>query len=108
MGSFERWNTHLETLVEQEVMGIIISLAQDPSSMNLGTSVWDASIVLAKYLELVRLCRRPDGQGEGAVLALAHLPCSPTCGAERSQGRLCQVQGRPLPPGKINGRHRAI
>lgn len=54
MGGFERWNGHLETLVEQEVFGLTLQLAQDPSSMNLGTSVWDASIVLARYLELVR------------------------------------------------------
>ncbi len=30
---------------------IEFQLAQDPSSHNLGTTVWDASIVLAKYLE---------------------------------------------------------
>lgn len=29
-------------------------MSQDPSSLNLGTTVWDASIVLAKYLEKVR------------------------------------------------------
>lgn len=28
-------------------------LSQDPNSENLGTTVWDASIVLAKYLEKV-------------------------------------------------------
>lgn len=28
-------------------------MSQDPSSMNLGTTVWDASIVLAKFLEKV-------------------------------------------------------
>lgn len=27
-------------------------LSQDPNSQHLGTTVWDASIVLAKYLEL--------------------------------------------------------
>lgn len=30
-----------------------LTLRQDPSSENLGTTVWDASIVLAKYLEKV-------------------------------------------------------
>lgn len=30
-------------------------LSQDPNSENLGTTVWDASIVLAKYLEKVCL-----------------------------------------------------
>lgn len=28
-------------------------LAQDPNSQHLGTTVWDSSIVLAKYLEKV-------------------------------------------------------
>ena len=30
-----------------------VRLSQTPSSMNLGTTVWDASICLAKYLEKV-------------------------------------------------------
>ncbi len=33
------------------VRSITLQLAQDPSSNNLGTTVWDASIVLAKYIE---------------------------------------------------------
>eukprot|EP00882_Tetradesmus_deserticola_P020392 GHRQ01022031.1.p1 GENE.GHRQ01022031.1~~GHRQ01022031.1.p1 ORF type:complete len:180 (+),score=67.43 GHRQ01022031.1:225-764(+) len=49
--AFERWNTHFSTVVEQEVLGVNLRLAQDPSSEHLGTTVWDASIVLAKYLE---------------------------------------------------------
>eukprot|EP00955_Chlamydomonas_euryale_P088962 364426-Chlamydomonas_euryale.AAC.28 len=32
----------------------IIRLSQNPASEHLGTTVWDASIVLAKYLEKVR------------------------------------------------------
>lgn len=32
---------------------ITLQLAQDPNSNNLGTTVWDASIVLAKYIEKV-------------------------------------------------------
>ncbi|KAL4448418.1 hypothetical protein ABPG75_005637 [Micractinium tetrahymenae] len=47
----ERWNTHFSKTVEQELFGITLQLAQDPSSHNLGTTVWDASIVLAKYIE---------------------------------------------------------
>ncbi|EFN56375.1 hypothetical protein CHLNCDRAFT_144895 [Chlorella variabilis] len=47
----ERWNTHFSTTVEQELLGIDLQLAQDPNSSNLGTTVWDASIVLAKYIE---------------------------------------------------------
>ncbi|GAB4813580.1 hypothetical protein N2152v2_000626 [Parachlorella kessleri] len=38
-------------VVEQEVFGLTFKLAQDPNSHNLGTTVWDASIVLAKWLE---------------------------------------------------------
>lgn len=49
--SWERWNTHLSTEVEVEVLGHELKLAQNPSSQNLGTTVWDSSIVLAKYLE---------------------------------------------------------
>ena len=30
-----------------------VRLSQTPSSMNLGTTVWDASICLSKYLEKV-------------------------------------------------------
>ena len=79
--SWERWNTHFSTTVEQEVFGCDAALlcqhnrcallysqppprlpharrhpfklAQDPNSQHLGTTVWDASIVLAKYLEKV-------------------------------------------------------
>lgn len=49
--SWERWNTHLSTEVEVEVLGHQVKLAQNPSSQNLGTTVWDSSIVLAKYLQ---------------------------------------------------------
>ncbi|KAK9812794.1 hypothetical protein WJX72_003942 [[Myrmecia] bisecta] len=51
MGDFERWNTHFSTTVTVELFGLDLHLAQDPSSHNLGTTVWDSSIVLAKYLE---------------------------------------------------------
>jgi hypothetical protein len=34
-----------------------LTLKQDPNSHHLGLTVWDASIVLAKYLEQVRPCR---------------------------------------------------
>mmetsp|Transcript_8292 Transcript_8292/g.25061 ORF Transcript_8292/g.25061 Transcript_8292/m.25061 type:complete len:144 (+) Transcript_8292:136-567(+) len=49
--AWSRMNCHDTTLVEQEVMGHIIRLSQNPASEHLGTTVWDASIVLAKYLE---------------------------------------------------------
>lgn len=53
--AFERWNTHFSTTVEQTVFDVDFHLAQDPSSHNLGTTVWDASIVMAKYFEKVIL-----------------------------------------------------
>jgi hypothetical protein len=37
-----------------------LTLAQDPSSYNLGTTVWDASIVLAKWLEKVIIHQFPQ------------------------------------------------
>ena len=47
----ERWNTHLSTVVEETVFDVPLRLEQDPNSHNLGTTVWDASIVLAKWME---------------------------------------------------------
>ncbi|KAG2496390.1 hypothetical protein HYH03_005617 [Edaphochlamys debaryana] len=49
--SWERWNTHQTTLVEQEVFGSVLRFVQDPASEHLGTTVWDASVVLAKWFE---------------------------------------------------------
>ncbi|MEW5306988.1 MAG: hypothetical protein WDW36_009411 [Sanguina aurantia] len=49
--SWDRWNTHASTSIEQEVLGTVLHLQQDPSSEHLGTTVWDASIVMAKYFE---------------------------------------------------------
>ncbi|KAG2442095.1 hypothetical protein HYH02_009584 [Chlamydomonas schloesseri] len=49
--SWERWNTHQTTQVEQEVFGTVLRFVQDPSSEHLGTTVWDASVVLAKWFE---------------------------------------------------------
>lgn len=34
----------------------VLHLQQDPSSEHLGTTVWDASIVMAKYFEKVCDC----------------------------------------------------
>lgn len=50
---WERWNTHETTVVTQEVLGTTLRLAQNPSSEHLGTTVWDASVVLAKWMEKV-------------------------------------------------------
>ncbi|KAK9868374.1 hypothetical protein WJX84_008776 [Apatococcus fuscideae] len=86
---WQRWNTHFSTSVEVELFGKTLRLAQDPNSQNLGTTVWDASIVLAKWLE--KGARRGEfarqklrgksaielGAGTGlAGLALAMLSCN--------------------------------
>ncbi len=49
--SFARWNTHFSTSVSVELFGTPLQLSQDPQSLHLGTTVWDASIVVAKWLE---------------------------------------------------------
>jgi len=46
-----RWNTHHSTNVDVEMFGTTFSLKQDPNSLNLGTTVWDSSIVFAKFVE---------------------------------------------------------
>ena len=68
-GQFERWNTHFSKTVEQEVLGYPFSLAQEPSSHHLGTTVWDASIVAAKWME--RVSRQPCLSLSGANDALS-------------------------------------
>ena len=35
---WERWNEHDSTIVEQELFGHTLRLAQDPSSLHLGTT----------------------------------------------------------------------
>ncbi|KAK9830946.1 hypothetical protein WJX81_000881 [Elliptochloris bilobata] len=50
-GGFSRWNTHFSTVVNVTLLGTELRLSQDPKSLHLGTTVWDASIVLAKWLE---------------------------------------------------------
>ncbi|KAF5830984.1 putative methyltransferase-domain-containing protein [Dunaliella salina] len=44
-------NTHDTMSVSLEFMGETLRVSQDPNTEHLGTSVWDASIVLAKFLE---------------------------------------------------------
>ncbi|PNH06976.1 Methyltransferase-like protein 21D, partial [Tetrabaena socialis] len=46
--SWDRWNTHGTTMVEQEVFGSVLRFRQDPSSEHLGTTVWDASVNIRK------------------------------------------------------------
>eukprot|EP00878_Enallax_costatus_P039629 GHUV01045490.1.p1 GENE.GHUV01045490.1~~GHUV01045490.1.p1 ORF type:complete len:172 (+),score=20.38 GHUV01045490.1:270-785(+) len=70
MSTFERWNTHFSTTCDVEVLGVNLRLAQDPNSEHLGTTVWDASIVLAKYFEKnIRKgdFSRPKATGKRAV-----------------------------------------
>jgi protein N-lysine methyltransferase METTL21D len=52
-GTWDRWSTHLETCISLDLptTGVTLSLAQDPNSGNLGLTVWDASIVLAAWLD---------------------------------------------------------
>ncbi|KAL3140651.1 hypothetical protein ABBQ32_005217 [Trebouxia sp. C0010 RCD-2024] len=46
-----RWNTHHSTQVDVELFGNTLHLLQNPNTNHLGTTVWDSSIVLAKFLE---------------------------------------------------------
>lgn len=51
-----RFNAHAcarQALMKAHTRSVTLRLAQDPSSENLGTTVWDASIVMAKYFEKV-------------------------------------------------------
>ncbi|CAM9222964.1 unnamed protein product, partial [Discosporangium mesarthrocarpum] len=48
---FQRWNTHLSTVVPMEVCGHHLNIIQDPNSNNLGTTIWDASVILVSYME---------------------------------------------------------
>jgi predicted nicotinamide N-methyase len=71
---FERWNTHFSTVVEQNVIiqGVAtpLRISQDPSSNNLGTTVWDASIVLTKFFE-----KNAVGRGNFSTAKLHHRQC---------------------------------
>lgn len=46
-----RVNSPSTCTVTLEVLGHKLNFAQDPNSKHLGTTVWDASMVFAKYLE---------------------------------------------------------
>ncbi|KAJ0616844.1 putative lysine methyltransferase, S-adenosyl-L-methionine-dependent methyltransferase [Helianthus annuus] len=52
----ERLNSPQTSAVLFEVMGYQLQFCQDPNSKHLGTTVWDASMVLVKYLE--KNCRK--------------------------------------------------
>eukprot|EP00892_Ulva_mutabilis_P003871 jgi/Ulvmu1/1856/UM012_0012.1 len=49
--TWARRNTDGDTEVTQDVLGFQVRLQQYPGSQHLGLTVWDASIVCAKYME---------------------------------------------------------
>ncbi|ERM97434.1 hypothetical protein AMTR_s00124p00014420, partial [Amborella trichopoda] len=49
-------NSPSSSLITFEVLGLLLHFSQDPNSKHHGTTVWDASMVLAKFLE--RNCRK--------------------------------------------------
>lgn len=76
----ERWNTHWSTSVNVSAFDHDFILAQNPSSQHLGTTVWDASIALIKFLE--KSSRHPKGdlsraklKGELCGVDLCRLRC---------------------------------
>lgn len=48
---FDRLNSPNSSAITFEVLGHQLQFAQDPNSKHVGTTVWDASMVLAKFLE---------------------------------------------------------
>ncbi|KAG6760679.1 hypothetical protein POTOM_033855 [Populus tomentosa] len=52
----DRLNYPSTSAIKFEVLGHQLQFSQDPNSKHLGTTVWDASMVLVKFLE--RNCRR--------------------------------------------------
>ncbi|KAJ6670381.1 S-ADENOSYL-L-METHIONINE-DEPENDENT METHYLTRANSFERASES SUPERFAMILY PROTEIN [Salix viminalis] len=52
----DRLNSPSTSAIILEVLGHQLQFSQDPNSKHLGTTVWDASMVLVKFLE--RNCRR--------------------------------------------------
>ncbi|XP_021896254.1 protein-lysine methyltransferase METTL21D [Carica papaya] len=52
----DRLNSPSTCAINLEVLGYQLQFAQDPNSKHLGTTVWDASLVLAKFLE--KNCRK--------------------------------------------------
>ncbi|KAK0603104.1 hypothetical protein LWI29_001486 [Acer saccharum] len=52
----DRLNSPSTSVITLEVLGHPLHFSQDPNSKHLGTTVWDASVVFAKYLE--KNCRR--------------------------------------------------
>lgn len=53
---YDRLNSPDTSAIMLEVLGHQLQFAQDPNSKHLGTTVWDASMVLVKFLE--KNCRK--------------------------------------------------
>jgi len=51
-----RYNSPHTSMIQFEVFGEQLQIAQDPNSKHLGTTVWDASMVFVKFLE--KNCRK--------------------------------------------------
>lgn len=51
-----RYNSPHTSMIQFEVFGEQLHIAQDPNSKHLGTTVWDASMVFVKFLE--KNCRK--------------------------------------------------
>jgi len=83
-GAFERWGTFLAHTTHCTVRGVRIALDQDPTTDQLGHSVWDVARAVARFLELDTWWRRELGRHRHAVElgagnavgvgALAHAP----------------------------------
>lgn len=67
------------------VCSITMQLQQDPNSSNLGTTVWDASIVSAAPRRAVRRAIRRPVPLRGPALAPRHALCSPSLPAPLPQ-----------------------
>jgi len=61
-GAFERWGTFLECTTHCTVRGVRIELAQDPTTDQLGHSVWDVARAVVRFLELDTWWRRELGR----------------------------------------------
>ena len=72
---------------------ITFQLAQDPNSHNLGTTVWDASIVLAKWLE------KAGGIASCSLLFQARSTLA--CATPGLRAALGQLRSRKTPPAPL-------
>ena len=64
---FGKWSTHFDASVTFTVRGVPLSLHQDPTSDNIGHSVWDVSRAVARFLEVDPWWRRELGRHRRVV-----------------------------------------